>query len=110
MSVDKKSSEIGVKIIESASEHTKISESAVRQEEREGTASFASTSLNLLKSIIGAGILGIPLALKRLGYVPGLFTMFLAAVLSGFGLYLLSVIIEKSERNSTFSSAAKKFY
>ena len=75
-----------------------------------GSASFVSTSLNLLKSIIGAGILGIPLAIKRLGYVPGMLVMILAASLSIFGLYLLSVIIERSGRSSTFSSAAMRYY
>jgi amino acid permease len=80
------------------------------EREEEGSASFFSTCLNLLKSIIGAGILAIPLALKRMGYVPGLLIMGLAALLSGFGLYLLSVVIARSSRNSTFSSVAKEYY
>lgn len=78
--------------------------------EMAGVASAPSVLLNLLKSIIGAGILGIPLALQRLGYVPGLLVMLVAAGLSFFGLYLLAIVIHRHGRSSTFSSIAREFY
>jgi amino acid permease len=78
--------------------------------EGEGSAGFFSCSINLLKSVIGAGILTIPFALSQLGWVPGLLTLLLAAVLSTFGLYLLSILGHSHGRKSTFGAVAEKIF
>jgi amino acid permease len=87
-----------------------VGEEGLEATVEEGGASVASTLLNLLKSIIGAGILGIPLALQRLGYAIGLLAMSAAALLSFFGLYLLAIVIHRHGRGSTFSSVARRHY
>lgn len=55
-----------------------------------GEASFCSSTVNLTKTIIGAGLLAIPLAMSCDGLVLGVALIVLAGVLSGYGLYILA--------------------
>lgn len=45
-------------------------------------ASFSGAVFNLSTTIIGAGIMGLPACVKKLGLVPGLLAIFLAALLT----------------------------
>lgn len=61
-----------------------------------------ASTVNLLKTIIGSGILGLPLAIKQFGYVPGLALMTMAALLAATGLHLLTVASMHIGRKSSF--------
>ncbi|RCK55304.1 Vacuolar amino acid transporter 7 [Candida viswanathii] len=54
----------------------------------ESGASTVSSSISLVKTIIGAGLLSMPLAYSTDGVVFGTFIILLAAVTSGYGLFL----------------------
>jgi sodium-coupled neutral amino acid transporter 11 len=49
---------------------------------KEHKATVVGTSANLINAIIGAGIAGIPFALRETGMVTGLFLVILCAVLT----------------------------
>lgn len=51
-------------------------------------ASRRSSFISLIKTIIGAGLLSMPYALSTDGLIFGVFIIFLAAVTSGYGLFL----------------------
>lgn len=51
-------------------------------------ASFSSSTISLLKTIVGAGLLSMPLAYATDGLIFGTFVILLAAFTSGFGLFL----------------------
>lgn len=51
-------------------------------------ASTVSSSISLVKTIIGAGLLSMPLAYSTDGLIFGTFIILLAAVTSGYGLFL----------------------
>lgn len=51
-------------------------------------ASTVSSSISLVKTIIGAGLLSMPLAYSTDGIIFGTFIILLAAFTSGFGLFL----------------------
>lgn len=51
-------------------------------------ASFSSSTVSLLKTIVGAGLLSMPLAYATDGLIFGTFVILLAAFTSGFGLFL----------------------
>lgn len=53
-------------------------------------ASWMSCVINLSSTILGAGILGVPYAISQMGWIPGLLSLFLAALLSAFGLHLMA--------------------
>eukprot|EP00472_Partenskyella_glossopodia_P012015 CAMPEP_0197517364 /NCGR_PEP_ID=MMETSP1318-20131121/2342_1 /TAXON_ID=552666 /ORGANISM="Partenskyella glossopodia, Strain RCC365" /LENGTH=413 /DNA_ID=CAMNT_0043066837 /DNA_START=221 /DNA_END=1459 /DNA_ORIENTATION=+ len=55
-------------------------------------ASVFSSVMNLANTILGAGMLGLPHAFAESGYVFGCILLLLFALLSAFGLHLLSVI------------------
>lgn len=57
-----------------------------------GGASFLSSTVSLTKTIIGAGLLSMPLAYATDGIVFGTFIIVLAAVTSGFGLFLQAYV------------------
>ena len=77
-------------------------------ESGEYSAGFVSCTVNLLKAVIGAGILAIPHSVSKLGYVPGTLVLLFATGLASFGLYLLSIIGHHHGRRSTFGSVAEK--
>ncbi|EPS39671.1 hypothetical protein H072_6505 [Dactylellina haptotyla CBS 200.50] len=53
-----------------------------------GEASFASSVVNLLNTIVGAGVLAMPLAMSHMGMFLGIFTILFSGFAAGFGLYL----------------------
>jgi len=56
----------------------------------DGASSVASSIINLLNTVAGAGMLGLPAAYAGSGYIGGTIMMFLAAYFSANGLQLLS--------------------
>lgn len=53
-----------------------------------GQASWISSVINLVNTIVGAGILAMPLALSRMGIILGTIIILWAGLTAGFGLYL----------------------
>lgn len=77
----------------------------------EPTAGFGSCSINLLKTIIGAGMLAMPSSFAALGYVPGTLFVLVAATLAAFGLHLLVVSSQYAGgRNATINKLAGLTY
>jgi amino acid permease len=72
-------------------------------QEKVHLAGFGASYVNLVKTIIGAGILVLPSALMRLGLVLGLVMMFVAAALCILGLHLLNVAAMQVGRKASFS-------
>lgn len=55
-------------------------------------ASLTSSSVSLLKTIIGAGLMSIPLSFSTDGYIFGSIIIIFAALTSGFGLFLQAYV------------------
>ncbi|CAD6591425.1 MAG: hypothetical protein ASARMPREDX12_005163 [Alectoria sarmentosa] len=53
-----------------------------------GQAGWISSIINLVNTIVGAGILAMPLALSRMGIIFGTIIILWAGLTAGFGLYL----------------------
>src|ERR1700761_637633 len=53
-----------------------------------GNASWASSVINLVNTIVGAGVLAMPHAMSNMGVVLGIFVILWSGLTSGFGLYL----------------------
>ena len=70
------------------------------------TSTTFTTYINLLSTICGAGILGLPFAYAHTGYVLGSFLLFLSGVLAFIGLHLTSVCARMTNRPVTFKSVA----
>ncbi|QLQ77972.1 hypothetical protein HG537_0A02190 [Torulaspora globosa] len=68
------------------------------------TGTAVSSTINLVKTILGAGLLAIPFAFRSDGVVVGTLLTLLAAVTSGFGLFILSKSSKTliNPRNSSF--------
>jgi amino acid permease len=66
------------------------------------SASLPSSIVNLSNTILGAGMLGLPHAFSKCGYVLGLLLLTFAGVCSAFGLFLLSVSAKQVGGNSSF--------
>lgn len=68
------------------------------------TSTPASSTVNLVKTIIGAGLLAIPFAFRNDGVVIGALLTLIAAVTSGFGLFILAKCSKTliNPRNSSF--------
>ena len=73
-------------------------------------ADFTASYINLVKTIIGSGILGLPAALVTLGLLPGVVMMFIAAGLCVLGLHLLNVAAMQLGRKSSFSGLCSITY
>ncbi|CAI7594225.1 hypothetical protein PCG10_003414 [Penicillium crustosum] len=65
-----------------------------------GEASWASSVINLVNTIIGAGVLAMPLAISRMGIVLGVCVILWSAATAGFGLYLQSLCAQYLDRGS----------
>ena len=65
-----------------------------------GSASFVSSVINLLNTIVGAGVLAMPLAMAHMGMVLGVFVILWAGLTAGFGLYLQTRCAAYLERGS----------
>ncbi|CCH59538.1 hypothetical protein TBLA_0B07210 [Henningerozyma blattae CBS 6284] len=68
------------------------------------TASIHSSIINLTKTIVGAGMLAIPFAFRNDGILVGILLTLLAAITSGFGLFVLAKCSKTliNPRNSSF--------
>lgn len=75
-----------------------------------GMAGFFSSFINLVKTIMGAGMLSLPFGMSLVGLVPGLGLLFLATVMSTFGVYLIVESSQVAGRGATFSSLALMTY
>lgn len=76
-----------------------------------GKAGRFSCSVNLLKSIIGSGMLSLPFAISLTGLIPGISLLFLAAAMALMGLYLLVLCSWRvGGRGVNFSILAKHTY
>lgn len=53
-----------------------------------GSASWISSVINLVNTIVGAGVLAMPHAMSNMGIVLGVVVILWAGLTSGFGLYL----------------------
>ncbi|CUS07376.1 unnamed protein product [Tuber aestivum] len=53
-----------------------------------GEASWGSSVVNLLNTIVGAGVLAMPHAMSQFGITLGIFVILFSGFMSGFGLYL----------------------
>ena len=65
-----------------------------------GQASWISSVVNLLNTIVGAGCLAMPLAMSHMGVVLGTIVILWAGLTAGFGLYLQSRCARYLERGS----------
>lgn len=73
-------------------------------------AGFSSSAVNLLKTILGAGILAMPSAFANVGYIPGTLFLFIAATLAGFGVHLYVICSYSIGRGATFHKLAAVTY
>lgn len=69
-------------------------------------ASFFSCYVCLANTIMGAGILGLPYAFSRTGYVIGFILMIICAASSCFSLHELSICAKQTVKPSSFYSVA----
>ncbi|EXJ86540.1 hypothetical protein A1O3_03493 [Capronia epimyces CBS 606.96] len=65
-----------------------------------GQASWISSVVNLLNTIVGAGVLAMPLALSHMGILLGTIVILWAGLTAGFGLYLQTRCAAYLERGS----------
>ncbi|KAK4988313.1 hypothetical protein LTR28_013971 [Elasticomyces elasticus] len=65
-----------------------------------GSASWLSSVINLLNTIVGAGVLAMPSALSHMGILLGTFVILWAGLTAGFGLYLQTRCARYLERGS----------
>ncbi|BCS29463.1 putative amino acid transporter [Aspergillus puulaauensis] len=63
-------------------------------------ASWISCVINLVNTIVGAGVLAMPLAISHMGIVLGVFVILWSGVTAGFGLYLQSRCAQYLDRGS----------
>ncbi|KIV85584.1 hypothetical protein PV11_01262 [Exophiala sideris] len=66
-----------------------------------GTASWASSVINLVNTIVGAGVLAMPLAMSHMGIVLGTIVIAWAGLTAGFGLYLQTRCAAYLERGAS---------
>ncbi|WPH03172.1 Hypothetical protein R9X50_00604800 [Acrodontium crateriforme] len=65
-----------------------------------GSASWASSVINIVNTIVGAGVLAMPHALSNMGITLGTFVIIWAGITSGFGLYLQTRCARYLDRGS----------
>ncbi|OQE17023.1 hypothetical protein PENSTE_c022G09814 [Penicillium steckii] len=65
-----------------------------------GDASWSSSVINLVNTIIGAGVLAMPLAISHMGILLGTFVILWSGCTAGFGLYLQSRCAQYLDRGS----------
>ena len=70
-------------------------------------ASVAVAAVVLLNTIMGAGILGIPGAYSKCGFVGGTVLLLVSAILASFGVHLLLEASDRSGRPATLYSIAQ---
>jgi amino acid permease len=72
------------------------------------TASLSSCFFNLTNTIIGSGILALPFAFSKTGYLLGTFFLILFGASSAFSLHILSLAAIKCGLPASFYSVAEK--
>lgn len=75
----------------------------------EGTASILSSSVNLINTISGAGLLALPYTIMRSGWVIGLLSMTLVIIIGSISFYLLSFISDALQVFN-YGAIAQKLY
>lgn len=65
-----------------------------------GNASWASSVINLVNTIVGAGVLAMPHAMSNMGVLLGVLVILWSGVTSGFGLYLQTRCARYLDRGS----------
>ncbi|EED17562.1 amino acid transporter, putative [Talaromyces stipitatus ATCC 10500] len=66
----------------------------------QGTASWMSSVINLVNTIVGAGVLAMPLAMAHMGITLGVIVVIWSGVAAGFGLYLQARCAQYLDRGS----------
>jgi len=66
----------------------------------QGQASWFSSVINLLNTILGAGVLAMPLAVSHMGIALGISVIIWSGITAGFGLYLQARCAEYLDRGS----------
>lgn len=66
-----------------------------------GQASWISSVINLVNTIVGAGVLAMPLALSRMGILLGCFVILWSGLVAGFGLYLQTLCARYLDRGAS---------
>lgn len=83
---------------------------AVNGPEDEGAAGLKSSMINILNTILGAGLLAMPHSFTPLGIVLASMVVLLFGSLSAFGLHLLAVCGQRVGRNASFRSISQITY
>ncbi|MCJ1247600.1 hypothetical protein MMC30_004815 [Trapelia coarctata] len=65
-----------------------------------GQASWISSVINLVNTIVGAGVLAMPLAMSHMGILLGVFIIIWSGLTAGFGLYLQTRCARYLDRGS----------
>ena len=65
-----------------------------------GQASWLSSVINLVNTIVGAGVLAMPSALSRMGITLGIFVILWSGLTAGFGLYLQTLCARYLDRGA----------
>lgn len=73
-----------------------------------GQASWASSVINLVNTILGAGLLAMPHALSQMGILLGVIVIIWAGLTAGFGLYLQTRCAKYLDRGSSSFAALSK--
>ncbi|KAL2833149.1 transmembrane amino acid transporter protein-domain-containing protein [Aspergillus pseudoustus] len=77
----------------------------------QGQASWLSCVINLVNTIVGAGVLAMPLAISHMGIALGTFVILWSGVAAGFGLYLQSRCAQYLDRgNASFFALSQITY
>ena len=63
-----------------------------------GQASWLSSVINLVNTIVGAGVLAMPLALSHMGILLGILIILWSGLTAGFGLYLQTLCARYLDR------------
>jgi amino acid permease len=82
-----------------------------RMREGGGNATKISSCINIMNTLLGAGILAMPFVLSQMGIIFGIFVILWSATASGFGLYLQSRCARYLDRGtSSFYAIAQLTY
>ena len=71
------------------------------------TATIPSSMINLLNTVLGAGMLALPAAFASIGLIPGLLAICFFGSIASFGLHLLTICGAYIGRSSSFNSVSK---
>lgn len=85
----------------SAGSHQKRLRGHTKQAGYIGTASWSSSVINLVNTIVGAGVLAMPHALANMGITLGVLVILWSGLMSGFGLYLQTRCARYLERGGS---------